>query len=1079
MSRGLAGKIAFAFINSKLTPLLMAAFLAIGLYSAYLTPSEEEPQISVPIADVFVQYPGASPEEIESRVTKPLEKIISNIQGVEYVYSISNPGMVMLVVRYYVGEDVERSLVKLYNEIAKNMDKMPQGVSMPLIKSKSIDDVPMLSLTLWSERYDDFELKRVGLELASEIKKIEHVSETQVIGGRSRQVRVVLDKTKMSAHQVDPMIIAGQVQYANRQSASGKFNNQNTEYLVETGNFLENAEDVGRVVIGVYGNSPVYLNNVATIVDGPAEPSQYVRFGYGDAALPQELKNADREFSAVTISVSKTKGSDAMRIAETILQKVDNLKGALIPSDIHVATTRNYGETASEKVGELMKHLSAAILAVTLLVAVAMGWRSGLVIFMTVPVTFALTLFVYYMFGYTLNRITLFALVFVTGLVVDDAIIVVENMHRHFKMKQLPFLQAAIAAIDEVGNPTILATFTVIASVLPMAFVSGLMGPYMSPMPIGASLAMLFSLLVALIITPWLVLRLFKNEHHEEEKHYRLEDTKIYQWYAASINPLIENSKKRWIFLGGTILLLLASMSLLYFKMVAVKMLPFDNKNEIQVIIDMPEGTTLERSAAATQDIAAYIRTQPEVVNYQSYVGTSAPINFNGLVRHYDLRRGSNVADIQINLLPKHDRDQQSHDIAKRIRPEIHKIASRYGANVKIAEVPPGPPVLSTMVAEVYGPDYQQQIDVARQVRSVFESTEGVVDVDWFVEDDQTEYKLEVNKEKAMLAGVSAQQIVQTVGIALNGMDAANLYQPKDLEPVAIHMRLAEKERSGINDIKDIQIKSMAGQMVPLSELVTVKKQIQDKTIYRKNQQRVVYITADVAGKLESPVYAILDMEKRIAELKLPDGYTIDQLFTKQPFMEEKISMKWDGEWHITYEVFRDLGAAFAVVLAIIYLLIIGWFQSFKVPLVMMVAIPLSLIGILVGHWIFGAFFTATSMIGMIALAGIMVRNSVLLIDFIDIRLAEGVPLKQAIIESGAVRTTPILLTSGAVVIGALVILFDPIFQGLAISLVGGSIASTALTLIIVPLIYYMTERRKYELQTASREIAEDTNQKS
>lgn len=1058
----------------------MAAFLAIGVYSAYLTPSEEEPQISVPIADVFVQFPGASPEEIESRVTKPLEKLISNIHGVEYVYSISNPGMAMLVVRFYVGEDVERSLVKLYNEIAKNMDKMPQGASMPLIKSKSIDDVPVVALTVWSKTYDDYQLRRVAMELAAEIKKIDHVAETQLIGGRSRQIRVILDKSKMAAHHVDPLMITGQIQYANKQSASGKFNSQDQEFLVEAGNFLESAEDVGKIVIGVYGGSPVYLKNVAEIVDGPEEPKDYVSFGFGDAAVPVAFSNDDREFTAITLSVSKSKGSDAMKIAESIMQKVEGLKGNLIPSDITVTATRNYGETASEKVGELLKHLSAAILAVTLLVAMAMGWRSGLVIFMTVPVTFALTLFVYYMFGYTLNRITLFALVFVTGLVVDDAIIVVENMHRHFKMKQLPFLQAAIAAIDEVGNPTILATFTVIASVLPMAFVSGLMGPYMSPMPIGASLAMLFSLLIALIITPWLVLRLFKNEDHgHEEKHYQLEETTIYKWYAAAISPLIENSRKRWLFLGATVVLLLASTSLLYFKMVAVKMLPFDNKNEIQVIIDMPEGTTLERTAAVTKEIAAYIRTQPEVVNYQSYVGTSAPINFNGLVRHYDLRRGSNVADIQLNLLSKHDRDAQSHDIAKRIRPDIQSIAKKFDANVKIAEVPPGPPVLSTMVAEIYGPDYQRQVEIAKQIRSIFETTESVVDVDWFVEDDQTEYKFEINKEKAMLAGVNSQQIVHALGIALNGASVATLYQPKELEPVGIHLKLEEKERSSIPDLKSIQIQSMSGAMVPISEMVTVTQRIQDKTIYRKNQQRVVYVTADVAGKLESPVYAIMDMEKRIAELKLPEGYAIDQLFTKQPFMEERISMKWDGEWHITFEVFRDLGAAFAVVLVIIYLLIIGWFQSFKVPLVMMVAIPLSLIGILVGHWIFGAFFTATSMIGMIALAGIMVRNSVLLIDFIDMRLAEGVPLKRAIIESGAVRTTPILLTSGAVVIGAFVILFDPIFQGLAISLVGGSIASTALTLIIVPLIYYMTERKKYELAASAGNQTHPDNEKT
>jgi multidrug efflux pump subunit AcrB len=1064
VTKGLAGTIAHAFIQSKLTPLLIGAFLAIGIYSAYLTPSEEEPQISVPMADVFVQYPGASPTEVESRVTKPLEKMISNISGVEYVYSTSMPGMSMLIVRFYVGQDVERSLVKLYNEIEKNMDRMPQGTSMPLIKSKSIDDVPMMGLTLWSSSHDDYELRRIAAELASELKQVRAVAETRIIGGRPRQLRVMLDKSKMAAAGVDPLRIAGSIAAAHQQSPAGRFNASDSEFLVESGSFLATADEVGRLVVGVSRGTPVYLKSVAAIHDGPAEAADYVRFGFGDRAVPAPYRAADREFPAVTVAISKTKGSDAKAIAGDILAKVDSLRGRLIPADVEVTVSRNYGATASEKVGELLKHLSIAILAVTVLVALAMGWRSGLVIFMTVPVTFALTLFVYYLFGYTLNRITLFALVFVTGLVVDDAIIVVENMHRHFKMKRLPFLQAAITAIDEVGNPTILATFTVIAAVLPMAFVSGLMGPYMSPMPIGASLAMMFSLLVALVITPWLVLRLFRKDDEGPHKEYALEETTIYRWYAAIITPLMENRRKRWLFLGGTIALLAASASLVTFKLVAVKMLPFDNKNEIQVIIDMPEGATLERTAAATRAIADYVRTQPEVLNYQSYAGTAAPINFNGLVRHYDLRRGANVADIQVNLLSKHDRSDESHAIAKRIRPEIQAIAARYGANAKIAEVPPGPPVLSTLVAEVYGPDYGRQIDAARRIRDIFASTPGVVDVDWLVEDDQAKYTFDIDKEKAALSGVSPQQITQSLGIALNGMTAATLYQPEESEPVAIRLQLEEKERSSTQDLKSLYVQSMTGAMVPVSGLVTVRKGIQEKSIYRKNQQRVVYITADVAGELESPVYAILDIQKKVSALALPEGYAVGQYYTKQPFTEERLSMKWDGEWHITYEVFRDLGAAFAVVLAIIYLLIIGWFQSFKVPLVMMVSIPLSLIGILIGHWIMGAFFTATSMIGMIALAGIMVRNSVLLIDFIDLRLAEGIPLHRAIIESGAVRTTPILLTSGAVVIGAFVMVFDPIFQGLAISLIGGSIASTALTLIIVPLLYSMTERKRHAL---------------
>ncbi|MEP2009634.1 MAG: efflux RND transporter permease subunit, partial [Balneola sp.] len=750
----------------------------------------------------------------------------------------------------------------------------------------------------------------------------------------------------------------------------------------------------------------------------------------------------------------------------------DMLKGNLIPAEITVSTTRNYGKTASQKVTSLLEHLLGAILAVTLVVALAMGWRGGLVVFLSVPITFALTLFLYYMFGYTLNRITLFALIFVTGIVVDDSIIIAENMHRHFKMDKLPFRQAAIASINEVGNPTILATFTVIAAVLPMAFVSGLMGPYMSPMPIGASLAMIFSLLVALIITPWLAYHLLphvkKSDKGKEPKKYRLEDTFIYRWYEKIMRPLLESPGKRWWFIGGVTALLFASMSLFYFRMVEVKMLPFDNKNEVQIIIDMPEGTTLERTNAAAREIGMTLKDVPEVVNYQIYAGTHAPINFNGLVRQYDLRSGANVADIQVNLLPKSERSDQSHDLAKRIRPMVQAASEPYNANVKVVEVPPGPPVLSTLVAEIYGPDYNKQQEIGRKVKTIFENMEGVVDVDWMVEADQTEYNFEVNKEKAMLTGVSPGQVVRVMNMVLNGRNVSKIYKEDEVEPVPVRLTLPEEERSSLEQLKQVHIKAQTGKMIPVADLVTVNEQVQDRTIYRKNQQRVVYVTADVAGKIESPGYAIVDAGEKISKLTMPDGYSLQQLYTDQPFMQEDYSLKWDGEWQITYEVFRDLGIAFAVVLVIIYLLIIGWFQDFKVPIIMMIAIPLSLIGIILGHWLYGAFFTATSMIGMIALAGIMVRNSVLLIDFINIRLDDGESLKQAVIEAGAVRTTPILLTAGTVVIGAFVIILDPIFQGLAISLMGGAIASTALTLIIVPLIYYMSEKKLHSEKTGT-----------
>jgi multidrug efflux pump subunit AcrB len=668
------------------------------------------------------------------------------------------------------------------------------------------------------------------------------------------------------------------------------------------------------------------------------------------------------------------------------------------------------------------------------------------------------------MLGYTLNRITLFALVFVVGIVVDDSIIIAENMHRHFHMKKLPFKQAAIYAINEVGNPTILATFTVIAAILPMAFVSGMMGPYMSPMPIGASIAMMLSLFVALTVTPYLGYHLLKVKDDEEHKEEQgMETSKIYKIYKKIEQPFLDSGKKRWTMMGITVVLLLISMLAFATKWVAVKMLPFDNKNEIQVVIDMPEGTTLERTASVSQEIAQYLKTVPEVVNYQSYVGSSAPITFNGLVRHYDMRGQSNMADIQVNLLHKEDRDNQSHDVAKNIRPEIQKIAKKYNANVKIVEVPPGPPVLSTIVAEIYGPDYDEQIKVANQVQNILNNTDDVVDVDWMVEAPQTEFKLVADKEKAMLNGVAPAQIVGNLTYLMGEHPIGNLYDEKSNDAVDIVMKLNDADKTSITDITDVKIKGQMGNMVPVSDLVKVQREELQKTIYRKDQKRVVYVLADMAGGLESPAYAILGMEEKLKKMQLPKGYSINELYMNQPSNEDDYTVKWDGEWQITLEVFRDLGAAFAVVIIIIYMLIVGWFQNFKTPMVMMVAIPLSLIGIVLGHWLLGAFFTATSFIGMIALAGVMVRNSVLLIDFIEIRLNEGIPMKQAIIEAGAVRTTPILLTTGAVVIGAVIILFDPIFQGLAISLVFGAIVSTLLTLIVIPLIYYMTEKKKWE----------------
>jgi multidrug efflux pump subunit AcrB len=1062
MQEGISGKIAGFFINSKLTILLMIALMVIGIYSSTLIPREEEPQINVPMADLMIGYPGASPSEVEARITAPLEKAIANIKGVDHIHSMSRNGGAMIIVQFEVGQDIERSYVKLYDELIKHQHLLPERAMQPMIKTRSINDVPMLGLTLWSENYDDFQLRQIAEELSTEIERVQEVSITDVIGGRSREVRLTLDKDKLAENKIDPLKIMQMIKASNESSQSGEFISQDESILLTTGEFLKTKEDVENLVVGVNQNMPVYLHQVAEVTDGPEMPANYVSFGFGEKH--KEHAQFPGEYHAVTLSVSKVAGADAMRIAEEILAKVDDLNKTLIPNDVHLEVSRNYGDTASHKVSELLLHLAVAIIAVTVLVMLAMGWRGGLVVFFSVPLTFALTLFSYYMLDYTLNRITLFALVFVVGIVVDDSIIIAENMHRHFKMKRLPFKQAAIYAINEVGNPTILATFTVIAAILPMAFVSGMMGPYMSPMPIGASIAMMLSLFVALTVTPYLGYHLLREKDKQEEKEAEgHENSFIYKWYKKIEQPLLENSGKRNFVLLGTVVLLLGSMMLFYTNSVAVKMLPFDNKNEFQVVIDMPEGTSLERTAVVTKEVANYLSTVPEVVNYQNYVGTSAPITFNGLVRHYDLRSGNNVADIQVNLLPKAEREDQSHDIAKRVRAKVQEIGARYGANIKLVEVPPGPPVLSTLVAEIYGPDYDQQIAVAKQVKEILANTDDVVDVDWMVEDAQKEVTLEIDRERSMLNGVAPAQLVGNLTYLLREMPISNLYDESSHDQVGIVMALDESEKSSIQKLKQLKIVNQRGESVPVSNLVQVEEKEAAKTIYRKDQNRVVYVLADMAGGLESPAYAILGMEEKLKAMELPKGYEVNELYMGQIESDQDFTVKWDGEWQITLEVFRDLGAAFLVVIIIIYMLIVGWFQNFKTPIVMMIAIPLSLIGIIIGHWMLGAFFTATSFIGMIALAGVMVRNSVLLIDFIEIRLKEGAELKQAIIDAGAVRTTPILLTTGAVVIGASIILFDPIFQGLAISLVAGAIVSTILTLLVVPLIYYITERKKWE----------------
>jgi multidrug efflux pump subunit AcrB len=1057
----LAGRIARGFISSKLTPLVIIAALLLGAFSILQTPREEEPQIVVPMLDVFVQMPGASSDEVAQRVGLPMERLLREVPGVEYIYSISHPGVSMLVVRFYVGTKEEDAIIQTYNKLYSNLDRIPPGVSQPIIKVRSIDDVPILALTLWGKNYDSYRLRQIAGELENSLKPLDGVSETRIIGGEPRQIRVVLDTQRLTGYGLTPTAVVAQLQSANSRSQVGSFSRDNRELQVDAGVFFTSIDDLRQLVIGVHSGRPVYLRDVAErLEDGAAEPSNYVLFGSARGE-----RNATRtDYPAVTITLSKRKGTNATLISERVLGEIDGLRGYALPRDLNVTVTRNYGETAKDKSDELLKHLLIATLSVTLLIALALGWRESGVVLLAVPVTLALTLTIFYLYGYTLNRVTLFALIFSIGILVDDAIVVVENIVRHFRLPQnrgRSLAIVAVEAVDEVGNPTILATFAVIGAILPMAFVRGLMGPYMRPIPVGASAAMLFSLIVAFVVSPWAALRLLSKYADGAGAHHDSEGWTT-RLYRKMMNPLVRDSRRRWTFLTGVLVLLFAAIAFVPLKWVRVKMLPFDNKSEFQVIIDMPDGTPLEHTTRVAQALGRHLSEQSDVVNYQIYAGTSGPYNFNGLVRHYFLRSQPNQADIQVNLRPSQARKAQSHEIARHIRPDLDKIAESFGARIKVAEVPPGPPVLQTLVAEVYGPDYKGQIALAAQVKKIFQQTPGVVDVDWYVEDPQTKYNMRVDLAKAALHGISPADVARTLQVGLGGVSAGLMHDSNSREDVPIEVRLARADRSSIENLSGLKLPTPQGGQISLNEVTNLQTTTIDTSVYRKNLQPVVYVTGDVAGGEESPVYAIMKMSDAIDQLKLPGGYAVKQYKgTSMPERTDHFSMKWDGEWHITVEVFRDLGLAFAAVLVLIYVLVVGWFRSFITPLVIMAPIPLTLVGILPAHALMGAFFTATSMIGFIAGAGIIVRNSIILVDFIELRRSQGMLLEEAVVDAGAVRFRPMLLTAAAVVVGASVILFDPIFQGLALSLMAGEVASTILSRMAVPVLYYLSQKRK------------------
>ncbi|HRJ53837.1 MAG TPA: efflux RND transporter permease subunit [Candidatus Thiothrix moscowensis] len=1067
---GISGAIAKKFLTTEITPLLALVGLLLGLFAVMVTPREEDPQINVTFANVFVPFPGASAEQVESLVSTPAEQVLSEIEGLEHVYSTSMPGMSVLTVQYKVGEDRTAALVRLYNKIASNQDWLPRnlGVGTPLVKPKGIDDVPIVALTLWTE--DDkrgaYELNQVAHAIEAELKRVPDSRDIYTIGGPQQVVHVLLDAEKLAGHGISLSDLRNALQASNSARDAVSLVNNNEEIQVQAGTFLMDAAEVGELMVGVFDGKPVFLNDVAEVKRTADTPEAYVSFGTGAGAEHKALPNGIRA-PAVTIAVAKQPGTNAVDIANNVIDRFEKLRGTFVPDGINVTVTRNYGETAQAKSEKLISKLIIETIAVILLIWLALGWREALIVGAAVVITLAVTLFASWAYGFTLNRVSLFALIFSIGILVDDAIVVVENIHRHMQQGGKKLLEVIPLAVDEVGGPTILATFTVIAALLPMAFVSGLMGPYMSPIPINASMGMLVSLAVAYVVTPWMTGKMLAKvdfSHHHED------NSKLHGFFSRIMSPFLDDQqggKRRTTLFVVITLLIVLSVSLAGFKLVVLKMLPFDNKSDFQVILDMPEGTSLEQTSRVLNEMADYLGKIEEVTDYQIYAGTAAPINFNGLVRQYYLREGSNVGDIQVNLTDAHGRNRQSHAIALEVRPHLQAIAQKYHANVKVVEVPPGPPVMSPIVAEVYGLDYAGQIEVAKQIRGIFQQTDDIVDIDDSVEYPQKRLVVQVDRSKAALLGVSQDAIASAVDTVLRGEDVVFLHGKgiKYAVPIRVEFPVALKDK--MDSVLAVRVRSQSGELVPMSELVTVQETTREHSIYHKDLLPVVYVTGDMAGATDSPLYGMFGIFSGIKDLSVY-GNDIKQHFIAQPDDPYLYGMKWDGEWQVTYETFRDMGIAYAVGMILIYLLIVAQFRSYMVPLVIMSPIPLTIIGVMPGHALLGAQFTATSMIGMIALAGIIVRNSILLVDFINEQVRGGMALKEAVINSSAVRAKPIALTALAAMVGAFFIIDDPIFGGLAVSLIFGILVSTVLTLVLIPLMYYLYARNRLALITAA-----------
>jgi len=1058
---GISGRIAAAFLTSRITPLLALVAFLLGIFATLVTPREEEPQIDVTMADVMVAFPGASAKDVENLVARPAEQVLSRMHGVEHVYSMSRPGMAVITVQFEVGVKYNDAVVRLYDTVHSHRDWLPPnlGVQEPVIKPRGIDDVPIVGLTFWTRdpERSAYDLQQVARAVEIELKRIKGTRDVSTIGGPDHAIRVLMDAERMNAYGVTPQEIAGALKVSNAQQSSGSLTAGNREVLVQTGTYLESAADVKQLVVAVRDGKPVFLSDVAQVADGPDQPKAYAWFG-----------SKDGEFPAVTLQISKQPGVNAASVASAVVDRINALKNTVIPDGVEVTVTRNYGETATEKAQKLIGKLIFATAFVVLLVFFALGRREAVIVGVAVTLTLAATLFASWAWGFTLNRVSLFALIFSIGILVDDAIVVVENIHRWQGLHpDKPLHEIIPPAVDEVGGPTILATLTVIAALLPMAFVSGLMGPYMSPIPINSSMGMAISLVVAFVVTPWLALKLMRatgmsHAHQPSKLDARLDST-----FRKLLTPFLDPLKggaARVKLAIAIVLLILGSVSLAYFQLVVLKMLPFDNKSEFQVILDMPVGTPVEETARVLHEIGAELAQEADVVNYQAYAGTASPINFNGLVRQYYLRAVPEKGDLQVNLADKHVRSRKSHDIAIALRDRIEAIGKKNGGVAKVVEVPPGPPVMSPIVAEVYGPDMPGQMAVGKQVRKAFEETKDIVAVDDYIEADSRKAVLHVLQSKAALLGVAQADIIEVVSMGLAGQDVTPVHNADSKFEIPVRVTLPAEKQSNLDALLKLRVRSRDGHLVPVSELVEVRDVAREKAIYHKDLLPVVYVVGDMGGMLDSPLYGMFDIRSQINDMPLKEGGTLGEWFIRQPGDPYAgYSVKWDGEWQVTYETFRDMGLAYAVGLILIYLLVVAHFGSYLVPLIIMAPIPLTIIGVMPGHALLGAQYTATSMIGMIALAGIIVRNSILLVDFIKQQVAAGMNFHDAVIQSAAVRAKPIALTALAAMLGALFILDDPIFNGLAISLIFGILVSTLLTLVVIPVLYFSAFRKEHQ----------------